>query len=165
MAVNGKNKGNSFERKVSQIFSKRFEHYTGISQSFRRNPDSGSFFGASNQSRKETHDLDYAVFGDLICPRNFNFSIECKSYKTPPSFNAIVKQKVTDWDTWLKQAAQDAENSKKKMMLIMKFNSVEETVFLDFVPEGLAPTVQYKNYYLFTLQEILGLVDNFFFTK
>ena len=65
MAVNGKSKGSSFERKISNLLSSRFEPVTGIKQAFRRNPDSGSFFGASNQKRKETHDLDHANFGEL----------------------------------------------------------------------------------------------------
>ena len=49
MAVNGKAKGNSYERKIANLLSARFKDYTGIDQSFRRNPDSGSYFGGQNQ--------------------------------------------------------------------------------------------------------------------
>ena len=68
MAVNGKQKGNGFERKIANLLSETFEPYLGISNGFRRNPDSGSFWGGSNLHRTLTHDTDYAVFGDLICP-------------------------------------------------------------------------------------------------
>ena len=163
--VNGKQKGNSFERKIANKLSDRFKEHTGLTQAFRRNPDSGSFFGASNQSRTETHNLDYAVFGDLICPKDFNFSVECKNYKTGPSFGSIVKGKITQWDEWLKQARQDAKNSTRDMMLIIKYNSVDEVVLLDFQPDGVAPFMTYGGAYVYTLQNILTLSDNHFFGK
>ena len=107
MAVNGKQKGNGFERKIANLLSETFEPYLGISNGFRRNPDSGSFWGGSNLHRTLTHDTNYAVFGDLICPKNFKYSIECKHYKTAPSLQAIINQSVKQWDTWLEQAEQD----------------------------------------------------------
>ena len=111
MAVNGKQKGNKFERDIANKLSDRFKAHTGIEKSFRRNPDSGSFFGGTNIQRMDIYDTDYALYGDLICPRNFNFSIECKHYKNAPPLNAIMTQKVTEWDTWLSQAAQDLKRS------------------------------------------------------
>ncbi len=45
MGVNGKQKGNGFERKIANILSERFKEHTGLEQAFRRNIDSGSFFG------------------------------------------------------------------------------------------------------------------------
>jgi len=80
--VNGKQKGNSFERKIANLLSDRFKEHTGIESSFRRNPDSGSFFGGSNHSRTEKYDTEFAIFGDLICPKSFAYSVECKHYKT-----------------------------------------------------------------------------------
>ena len=164
MAVNGKNKGNSFERKMANLLSARFKEVTGIDQAFRRNPDSGSFFGASNQRRTETHDLDHANFGDLLCPKNFNFSVECKHYKSGPSFAALVKGNITQWDKWLGQASQDAKNSKKEMMLIVKYNGVEEIVFLDSELDGvIQPSMIYQTYFIYKLTDILTLGDKFFF--
>ena len=164
MAVNGKNKGNSFERKMANLLSERFKTVTGIDQAFRRNPDSGSFFGASNQRRTETHDLDHANFGDLLCPKNFNFSVECKHYKSGPTFAALVKGNITQWDKWLGQASQDAKNSKKEMMLIVKYNGVEEIVFLDSeLDRVIQPSMIYQTYFIYKLSDILTLGDKFFF--
>jgi hypothetical protein len=164
MAVNGKNKGNSFERKIANLLSTRFKEVTGIDQA-RRNPDSGSFFGASNQRRTETHDLDHANFGDLLCPKNFNFSVECKHYKTGPTFSALVKGNITQWDKWLGQASQDAKNSKKEMMLIVKYNGVDEIVFLDAELDGaISPSMIYQTYFIYKLSDILTLGDKFFFS-
>ena len=163
MSVNGKAKGSGFERKIANLFSARFENVTGIKQSFRRNPDSGSFFGGTNKKRTETHDLDHAFFGDLICPEKFNFSVECKSYKSGPTFASIVKGKITQWDDWIKQASQDAESSKKAMMLIMKYNGVDELcVLLEEMPAPII--IKYKQYFVYKLSDLLLLDSSLFFS-
>jgi hypothetical protein len=163
MAVNGKNKGNTFERKVATLLSERFEGVTGLKTAFRRNPDSGSFFGGSNKKRTETHDLDRANFGDLICPKTFKFSVECKHYKTGPSFASVVKGKVTQWDGWIKQAQQDAAESGKDMMLIVKYNGVDEVVFLSAPMLNLPLVLPYANVFGYRLEDFLKLDDNTFF--
>lgn len=163
MAVNGKAKGNTFERKIANLLSERFKEKTGLDNAFRRNPDSGSFFGGQNQSRTEKYDTDYAVFGDLICPKNFNFSIECKNYKTPPSFNAIIKQDCKQLDGWIAQAEQDATNAKKIMALIVKYNNVQEFVVLKGLFGDLKSLINYKDYYIVTLEAFLSQDDAEFF--
>lgn len=159
--VNGKNKGNQFERKISNIFSKRFEERTGKENSFRRNSDSGSFFGNTNQKRIKTHDLDHANFGDILTPKDFKFSIECKNYKTAPSLKSIISNKISEWDKWIKQAEQDAFNSNKEFMLIIKYNGVEELVLLK--RELKNPIFKYNEYNVELLTSILNLEDGFFF--
>jgi hypothetical protein len=161
--VNGKNKGSSFERKMANLLSAQFEPITGIKQAFRRNPDSGSFFGASNQFRKATHDLDHANFGDLICPKNFNYSVECKHYKSGPTFAAIVKGKITQWDIWLGQARQDAINSQKEMLLIVKYNGVDEIVFVD-KQYNLPLLFPYANTFCYKLVDFITLDQKIFFS-
>ena len=163
MAVNGKNKGNSQERKLANLLSKRFESVTGLAQGFRRNPDSGSFFGASNQKRKETHDTTHAHFGDLICPDNFKFSVESKFYKAGPTFAAIVKGKIAQWDIWMAQAKQDAVNSKKDVMLIIKYNGIDELVFVEKQVTGITLIITYNNMYGYKLDDYLQLNNNHFF--
>ena len=165
MAVNGKQKGNSFERDIANTLSSRFHVYTGIEKSFRRNPDSGSFFGGSNIARTEIYDTDYALYGDLICPRNFNFSVECKHYKTAPPLNGIMTQKVSQWDKWLNQAVQDATVSKKNMMMIVKYNRTETMVFLSGSIPSIELILRYKDYCVYTLDTILKQEDKFFFTE
>ena len=164
--VNGKQKGNTFERNIANMLSERFEAVTGVEKGFRRNPDSGSFFGGSNIHRTETYDTDYALYGDLICPRNFAFSIECKHYKTAPPLNAVLKQKVSQWDGWLKQARQDADVSEKKMMMIVKYNNTETMVFVDYELHGLSyPIFKYGPFFVHTLKDVLELDNKEFFNK
>lgn len=165
MPVNGKSKGSSFERKIANLLSARFEPVTGIKQGFRRNTDSGSFFGGTNQKRKDTHDLDHANFGDLICPNNFKYSVECKFYKTGPTFPAIVKGKIAQWNDWIAQAKQDAYNSNKEMMLIIKYNGVDEIVFLEQEIKALTLVLPYKKVFGYRLEEFLNLPNIIFFTE
>ena len=165
MGVNGKAKGSQFERTIANMLSARFADKTGITSSFRRNPDSGSFFGGSNKKRTETHDLDNAFFGDLICPDAFRFSVECKFYKTGPSFASIVKGKITQWDEWIAQAAQDASSSGKEMLLIIKYNGVDEICVLDhkILDTHIDEAVRYKNFFIYRLKDMLQLSDTLFF--
>lgn len=163
MAVNSKNKGSSFERKISNLFSKRFEEVTGKETAFRRNADSGSFFGGSNQRRAVTHDTEKATFGDIICPSNFAYSIECKHYKTPPTFASILKQDCKFIDEWISQGTQDANQAEKKLLVIAKFNLVPEMVIVVKGSVPLEPTITYKDYWFIPLADFLNLPDTAFF--
>jgi hypothetical protein len=161
--VNGKNKGNVQERKISNILSKRFETITGLKQAFYRNSDSGSFFGRSNQKRMETHNLEKAVFGDIVSPSNFIYEIECKHYKTPPTLATILNQDYKQWDTWIKQAQQDSANSNREMAVIIKYNNIQELVILEKLPEGMTYLIKYKQFFIITLTSFLELPDSHFF--
>ena len=165
MAVNGKQKGNNFERTIANMFSERFAAYTGIEKAFRRNPDSGSFFGGTNVDRKDIYDTEWAVYGDLICPRNFNFSVECKHYKKAPPLTAILKQKVSDWDAWIEQAKQDADSSGKAMLIIIRYNNTETLTMTD--PDFISSpaTILYKDVEIHTLEQLMLEQDSFFFNE
>lgn len=160
--MNSKNKGNTFERKIAKILSERFSAVLGIQNAFRRNIDSGSYFGGKNQARMESYDLEKAEFGDIVAPNSFRYSVECKHYKTPPTFSALVEQKCKMIDEWIDKANQDAENSGRKMCLIMKFNNVKETVLLDELFGDLKPFAIYKGYPIVTLEQFLAQDDSHF---
>lgn len=161
MAVNGKQKGNAFERKIANMLSERFQQHTGLEQSFRRNPDSGSFFGGSNQTRLESHGSENAQLGDIICPSDFKFCIECKSYKTAPGLHVLLSQECTQWDEWIEQALQDAKNTEKNFLLIIKYNRVKEFVITDDL--HINPDIIYKGHAVMPLTEFLSFHDSFFF--
>lgn len=163
-AVNGKAKGNNFERKIANLLSDRFKTHLKVEKGFQRNPDSGSFYGGSNARRTTTHNLDYAVFGDLICPRDFKYTLECKHYKSAPTFQSVFDQQVTQWDGWLAQAKQDSISAGKAMMLIIKYNNVKEIVFLDSPLDEVECQLKYKGYYGYKLETVLANEDTFFFT-
>jgi hypothetical protein len=96
-----------------------------------------------------------------VCPKTFKFSIECKHYKSPPTFKAVVNQSVAQWDKWLQQAEQDAASSNRQMSLIVKYNNVDEIVFLSSPISGKHSI--YLNYSIHLLSDWLALPDNYFF--
>lgn len=160
--MNSKNKGNSFERKISNLFSERFKDFLGIEKGFRRNSDSGSFFGGSNVYRAKQHDLDNACFGDLMCPKNFKFSIECKHYKSAPSFQSVIAKEVPQWDKWIEQSEQDSINAGKDPLLIIKYNNVPEFILVKNKLE-ISEILTYKGHYAYTLSDMLSSSNELFF--
>lgn len=161
--VNSKNKGNTFERKIANILSKRFETVTGIPRAFRKSVDSGSFFGGRNVARISTHDLDKATFGDIIAPSNFRYHLECKHYKEPPSFSSLMAGDIKDWDGWIAQATQDCAQSGGKLAIIIKYNNCKEVVILAELPPDLSCSVTYKNHYVILFDAFLSIPDGNFF--
>lgn len=158
--TNSKNKGNSFERKIAKLLSERFSEYTGLKSAFSRNPDSGSFFGGMNETRITTHGTEHARFGDIVCPSDFKFIIECKHYKNPPSLKSFLNQDIKDWDDWLEQAEQDAKNSNKNLLLVIKYNRVNEIILTSL---DLSVTNKYKGYSVMSLEDFLKNPDELFF--
>ena len=161
--INGKNKGSTFERKISNLLSMRFQQHTGLEKSFRRNSDSGSFFGGSNKSRVDTHDTEHAAFGDLICPSTFKFSVECKHYKSAPTFSTVITTDVKQWDLWLAQVDQDSEKSNRSPLLIIKYNNVPELAVVKTKVDGLSTRLEYKGRYFYLLTDFLTQSDTVFF--
>lgn len=161
--TNGKNKGNAFERKTANAFSERFKDHTGIDKSFRRNADSGSFFGGGNKTRTETHDTEKATFGDIICPSSFKFTIECKHYKTAPALAAMIKQEHGLYDKWIEQAASDAQKGGTEPLLIVKFNNVPEFVVISNKFRHVRHFAVYQDYIFAALDDFLKEPDEFFF--
>lgn len=162
--VQSKQKGNTFERKISNILSERFQEYTGKEKSFIRNIDSGSYYGASNQSRIDTHSEELHKFGDILAPDAFKWSIECKAYKTAPSVDSILKQKYALFDEWIEQAEQDAINDHKEPLLVIKFNHTEIFVM---IKQGCTSIYRfkYKDYYAYTLDDFLGYDGDHWYFK
>jgi len=162
--TNSKQKGNSFERNIANKLSERFKEYTGLEKSFRREVSSGSFFGGNNRVRTLTHDTEKASFGDIVVPNGFKFSIECKNYKTPPSFSSIVKQDVKQWDSWIEQAKSDADAAKLAMLLIIKYNNVSEIVIIENKIVGNEPILRYKKLYVYPFETWIKQDISMFFT-
>lgn len=160
MAINSKSKGNTYERKMAKVLSDRFARHLGLENGFVRNVDSGSYFGASNQTRLKSHILDNARFGDIVAPPNFKFVIECKHYKAAPSFTMMVKQECKLFDGWIQQAQRDANNAGKRMAIIAKFNNVPDFVISDDQRNAFS---RYNQFWMISLSDWLAKADHDFF--
>ena len=163
--MKSKQKGNTFERKIANKLSERFASHLGIPNGFRRNPDSGSFFGGKNVARVATHSSNHAALSDIICPDDFNFLIECKHYKSAPSFKALLKMSIEQWDQWIAQLEQNVKVVNKQPMLVIKYNNSDMFALVTSLPEGSEHSFKYKNYYVVLFDQILNLEDSFFFSQ
>ena len=160
-----KQKGNRFEAATAKLLSERFEPKLGVPSGFIRNADSGAFYGGSNVSRMESHNLDYATFGDIVTPRDFRFVIECKHYATAPKLTGVFGGN-SQWDGWISEAEHDSASSGKNWLLIMKYNNVKPLVVFE---KNLTDTtfpyeLYYKNSYrIVQLDYLLTMDDDFWF--
>jgi Holliday junction resolvase len=105
---NSRTKGNSFERKVCSILNEFFE-----TTEFIRSPGSGAF--------STTHNLpDHLKFsGDLITPKSFKFTIECKKGYNKENIGSVFNTK-SDLMYFIEQAEKDSQKIQKNFMIIFQ---------------------------------------------
>ena len=125
--VNGKAKGNGFERGIANKLSTLLSPLE-----FRRSQSSGAILGGLNAKnlKKFSAGIQALFVGD-VTPTNetdvlasegwsWRFTIECKSYKTVDNLQQLLENsKIL---AWFDQATDDAAKLNKEPMLIFKFN-------------------------------------------
>jgi len=113
-----KQKGKAFERRVANILE------TAFNEKFIRVPNSGAYTGGKNQKiRNDLPDrLKNQVVGDIICPPEFPYVIECKYYKDGIKPFSLFKSNSKLLLNWLGQVKSDAKFANKHYLLIFKFN-------------------------------------------
>jgi len=159
--VNSRNKGNAFERKVCSLLNHRFN-----TEDFCRSPGSGAF--------ASTHKLPehLKIYGDLITPENFKFTIECKKGYNKENLCSFFKPK-SEIRKFIKQSEKDAKYSKREPMIILQQDRNTIIVITrkssyqwDVCEETVIETkLEYKDYIICPLDELLKVGNEFFFTS
>jgi len=105
---NSRTKGNSFERKICSILNEFFD-----TKEFIRSPGSGAF--------STTHNLpEHLKFsGDLITPKSFKFTIECKKGYNKENIGSAFNSK-SDLCDFIRQAEHDANKIQKNFLIIFQ---------------------------------------------
>ncbi|HUS48912.1 MAG TPA: hypothetical protein VMZ91_02000 [Candidatus Paceibacterota bacterium] len=155
--INSKKKGNRVELEFSKVLSDRFN------KTFKRVPMSGAW-GTTNRDTDIREDAKEVLSGDLICPSNFRFSVECKS-RADFNFWDILNEdtKHLEIDDWIWQAEQDASISNKEPLILIKINNRKPFVlFPKKLHEG---KILYVNYTIMRFDYFLQLEDEFFFEE
>ena len=124
--VNGKRKGNAYERDVANDLSKRFNDV------FRRVPQSGAFMGGVNRFKNKNlrKDAQEILAGDIICPKWFPFVIEAKNYKDTPKIHNLFSRGDADLDKWIAQSKGESEVAEKPWMITFKVTSIRGKQFI-----------------------------------
>ena len=106
--VNSRAKGSTFERSIAKMFNDRFK-----TAEFSRTPGSGAF--------ATTHSLpDYLkIYGDLITPMNFKYTIECKFGYNNQNLYSLYNYSSDFWK-FVDQCEKDSEKCQKIPMVIFK---------------------------------------------
>lgn len=121
----GKAKGNLFEGQVAKKLSSFLSPLT-----FIRTPGSGARVGGRNFEAfgKLFGEEALKIFVGDVVPTNekessciFNYSVECKSYKTSDSFETLV-QGNSNVFRWMQESITDAQKVDKFPLLIFKWN-------------------------------------------
>lgn len=153
--INSKKKGNRTELELSKILNKRF------GSGFSRSIGSGNRWSQANLPE---HAKD--VFsGDLVSPKEFKFVLESKGGYEDIDLNSIFIRGNKELDKFLSQATKDAKRCKKKPMLCWKKKRrpwLCAILSKDLGENKMLYKLQYKNWTIISLEELLKLEDTFF---
>jgi hypothetical protein len=144
--INGRRKGNAFERQVAKTLNERFN-----TDEFSRTPGSGAF--------ATTHKLPehLQIHGDLITPENFKFVIEAKrGYNL--QLEDLWKPKSKFYE-FIEQASKDGEAAKKPWLLIYKRDRQKEIVICSHKFSINEKALVDGKYYIYMLEDLLTLND------
>lgn len=150
--LNSKNKGNTFQRKVAQMFNEHF----GTDQ-FAPTPGSGAF--------ATTHSLPkhLQIYGDLITPQNFCFVLECKKGYNNENIGSTFSKKSLITEA-LQQADRDAKKCAKIPMVVFQQDRKDILCIIPYKKfhapflNNLSYYISLKNEYLIIkLKELLNL--------
>ena len=153
MPINSKKKGNRVELEFAKLLTKRFN------QKFTRVPASGAH-GTRLAETNIREDAKEILSGDLICPKEFRFSVEVKS-RININFWDLLNDNNTEIDEWISQSEGDAKIAKKEMLVIVKINNRKPFIIIDSILDETL-LIYKKKYSIIRLDYFLNLPDDFF---
>jgi hypothetical protein len=163
MPSKSKNKGNAFEREVSEFLSNTYN------ESFLRVPSSGAFVGGKNTFRKSS--LDEAQLqskkGDIHPPDLWKYwNAECKSYADFP-FHQLILGEVKILDKWIEQTLEVSDKDDLNIIFIKISHKGRWVVFEETSNFNATSFIAYKNWKFtswddfWTKQENIDLVKKY----
>jgi hypothetical protein len=155
--LNSKGKGNRVENEFAKVLSERFNI------KFFRVPMSGGF-STVHKYDDLREDAREVLSGDLVCPKNFTFSVECKG-RADFNFWDLLNENNdrTEVKEWILQAEMEAELAKKKPLVLVKVNNRQP--FAIFPREIHEAKLTYGKYSILRFDYFLQLEDKIFFNE
>lgn len=157
--INASAKGKTGERECVKILNKKFGE-----KMFARAVSSGAWIGAGNRHRAQTltEEQRLAFSSDLICPVNYKFVIEHKSYQDKATIWDFFNEKSV-LNIWMKQVESDAEFVHKEPLLVIKYNNKKRIVFTKVKPKNFI--FMFKDWYCLWFEDLLNNEDREYFFK
>jgi len=150
---NSRRKGLNFENKVCKLLNERFK-----TEEFSRTPGSGAY--------ATTHKLpEYLkIYGDLICPKNFLWTVETKK-----GYNNFFLHDLLNKTSQLGEMLEECERvekvSRKPFIFIICQDRRPALAFIKRDLIGIVThleTLQVRQYVCLTLEDLLKFEDSFF---
>lgn len=153
--INSKKKGNRTELELTKMLNKRF------GSGFSRSVGSGNRW-----SQVTLPDHAKEIFsGDLVVPKDFKFVLESKGGYEDIDLNSVFIRGNKELDKFLSQVSKDAKRCKKKPMLCWKKKRrpwLCAILTKDLCENNLNYKLNYRNWTIAALEEILKFEDSFF---
>ena len=149
--MSSKSKGNIWERMVRDVLIEA----TG-DHGFARVPNSGAIGTNYRKSGNMGQEITDLMSGDIISPKNFKYSLECKSYHDIP-LHLILYGNCKLLDEWIEQASNDAKSANKKMLIFIKIDRKAKMVLYD----SLEIEAEFDNYFMYKNRYVLVEMETF----
>jgi hypothetical protein len=118
MSTKSQRYGKGFEYEVRDLLRES----SGLAE-FERTPHSGSLFGGSNKYKvdKSRDDAVELLSGDLMCPENWRWTVECKNHEDVPIHQLFLGGNSETIDEFLAQTHESATTAGKEPLLFIKW--------------------------------------------
>lgn len=159
-------KGKRVELQVVKDLNNRF------SQILAKNPDWGRFsrsIGSGNRWGQNVYLSKTAkniYSGDIVCPDNFNFTLESKGGYNDIDLCTALDGGHSELNSFLKQVEDDSKRCKRKPMLFWKKDRKPRLVFVktkDLPDREFKFSMKYKEWTAVSYTEMIKESDEFFF--
>jgi hypothetical protein len=153
---NSGNKGHRGERNLCKVLKKRFGF------EFTRTIGSGNRWGQVCFLPKFAQNV---YSGDLICPENFKFVIECKDGYGDIDLHTCFEQGLKKIDEWMEQATDEHLRCGRLPIIVWKkdYKPWLAMIRKEDLKGEFRYLLSYKDWYIMALSKILDLEDDFFF--
>jgi hypothetical protein len=112
-AGGSRRKGHNFELQVAKTLSK----WWGEEKSFSRTPLSGGWRRLSGMKEVEGY-----VSGDLVCPKDFPFVVECKKVESFQWQSLLFSYETSEFKKWYEHCLEEAVAVNKVPIIIFSKN-------------------------------------------
>jgi hypothetical protein len=159
-SVNCKNKGNRYENKLRDVLRARFG-----TDLFSRSVGSGNRHGQVIALPKHAQDT---YTGDLVCPENFLWAIECKGGYDKVCLWTAVTDGHAQIDKFIEQADKENKDCSRKPVIFWQKSrkawlAIVKTVDLPHL--DWTSRLIYKEWSMISADEFLNLPDDYFLMK
>jgi Holliday junction resolvase len=152
-------KGKRFERNLAKLLKKRFGF------DFTRTLGSGNRWGQCTFLPAHAHQT---FSGDLVCPDNYLWVIECKGgYDDIDVYTLLARGCHHEIDEWIEQSDKESERSGRKPIICWKksYKSWLAMVKTEDLKDKPEIYLNYKEWSILALEKILAFDDGFFFKE